>query len=88
MQPKQLTREQTGSSAPSPNPRAAAEWLAVMYATDALQMAGLRRKLGPHGDVRGAYRRSYEAHMREHDRALIAMLKARPSDREESDNGR
>ena len=49
-----------------PDPRAAAEWLPVMHATDAIQMASLRRGLGPNGDVQAAFRRSYEAHMREH----------------------
>jgi hypothetical protein len=75
---------QTVAAAKKPNPRAAAEWLATMYATDAIQLAGLRRKIGPAGDLQAAYRRSYEAHMREHDAALIAMLKSPPPAGEES----
>jgi hypothetical protein len=67
-----------------PNPRAAAEWLATMYATDAIQLAAIRRKIGPKGDLRAAFRQRYEAHMREHDQALIAMLKSSPPECEES----
>jgi hypothetical protein len=70
-----------------PNPRAAAEWLAVMRATDAIQLAGLRRKIGPEGDLQAAYRQSYEAHMREHDSALIAMLRAPSKERRDSADG-
>lgn len=61
-----------------PNPQAAAEWLATVYATDAIQLAALRRKIGPEGDLRAAFRQCYEEHMREHDGALIAMLKSPP----------
>jgi hypothetical protein len=68
-----------------PNPRAAAEWLAVMRATDAIQRASLRARLGPNGDVQAEYQRHYEAHMREHDRALEAMLRARFSQHEAAD---
>ena len=75
------------SHARLPNPRAAAEWLAVMRATDAIQLASLRRKLGPSGDVLAAFRRSYEAHMREHDEALIAMLQSRSSECEGAGHG-
>ena len=71
-----------------PNPHAAAEWLAVMRATDALQLAGLRRRIVPSGDLQAAYRQSYEAHMQEHDQALIAMLQRPDSDRKDQDDGR
>lgn len=79
---------QTVSPTRLPNPQAAAEWLAVMHATDAIQLAGLRRKIGPDGDLQAAYRRSYEAHMREHDDALIAMLRRPRLDREDQGDGR
>ena len=59
-----------------------------MYATDAIQLAGLRRKIGPAGDLQAAYRRSYEAHMREHDAALTLMLQRRKMDLEDNDDGR
>jgi hypothetical protein len=79
---------QTLAPARLPNPRAADEWLAVMRATDAIQLAGLRRKIGSGGDLRAAYRRSYESHMREHDVALIAMLQAPSANPEDQGNGR
>jgi hypothetical protein len=78
----------TASPTRLPNPRAAAEWLAVMRATDAIQLAGLRRRIGKAGDLQAAFRRSYEAHMREHDRALMGMLKSAGGDLEESEDGR
>lgn len=75
------------SHARLPNPRAAAEWLAVMRATDAIQLASLRRRIGPDGDLQAAFRRSYESHMREHDRALIAMLRIVSPGHEDADDG-
>ena len=74
---------QSDTPAKLPNPLAAAEWLATIYATDAIQLAALRRKIGPEGDLRAAFRQRYEAHMREHDQALIAMLKSPPPVSEE-----
>jgi hypothetical protein len=66
---------QTSTTTHRPNPRAAAEWLAVMHATDAIELASLRRRLVSGGDVQTEFRRNYEAHMREHDEAMIAMLR-------------
>jgi hypothetical protein len=49
-------------------------WLDLMNACDELLMAGLRREVGPDGDVRAAYRRWYWQQMEEHDRAMYRML--------------
>ena len=37
-------------------------------------MAGLRRQVGPGGDVRAAYRQWYAEQMREHDRTMLHLL--------------
>lgn len=49
-------------------------WLDLMNACDEFLLAGLRREVGPHGDVHAAYRRWYEQQMEEHDRAMFRML--------------
>jgi hypothetical protein len=46
-----------------------------METTDALLRAGLRRKIGPAGDLQAAYRGWYKNHMRDHDLALANMLR-------------
>lgn len=48
--------------------------LEVMSACHELLLAGLRREIGPHGDLRAAYRQWYVEQMEEHDRTLIHML--------------
>lgn len=78
---------QTSTTKHRPNPRAAAEWLAVMHATDAIELASLRRRLGPGGDVQTEFRRNYEAHMRVHDEAMIAMLRTSGSPHERNCDG-
>jgi hypothetical protein len=45
-------------------------WADVVDAGEALLLAGLRREVGPDGDVREAYRRWYEQRMEERDRAM------------------
>ena len=63
-----------------------AAWLDLMRTTDKLLLAGLRRKVGPEGDVQEAYRRWYADHMREHDDAVRHMLsRLRGGDRERPD---
>jgi hypothetical protein len=39
-----------------------------------LILAGLRREVGPDGDVQATYRRWYEQQMEEHDRKVTRML--------------
>ena len=38
-------------------------------------MAELRRKIGPDGDLKAAYRQWYEEQMQEHTEGLIQMLR-------------
>lgn len=45
-------------------------WADLVDTTEALVLAGLRRMIGPDGDLHEAYRRWYAEHMEEHDRAL------------------
>jgi hypothetical protein len=66
---------------PQPNPQALAIWVDLMNATDALLLAGLRRKIGPDGDLEEAYRQWYARHMQEHDQMLL-QLKQRLHDRD------
>lgn len=46
-------------------------WSELVDESEALLLAGLRAKIGPHGDLKAAYRRWYARHMEEHDRALV-----------------
>jgi hypothetical protein len=43
-------------------------WADLLDADEALLLAGLRRQVGPDGDLREAYRRWYARQMEEHDR--------------------
>jgi hypothetical protein len=45
-------------------------WGNVLDANEALLLAGLRRQVGPEGDLRQAYRRWYARQMEEHDRLM------------------
>jgi len=48
-------------------------WLDLMAACDQLVLAGLRREIGPSGDLRAAYRRWYAEQMEEHDRMIFHL---------------
>ncbi len=48
-------------------------WIDVMDTAEALVLAGLRREIGPDGDLREAYRRWYAQRMEEHDQAMRQM---------------
>lgn len=50
-------------------------WLDLMNACDEFLMAGLRREIGPDGDLRAAYRQWYWQQMEEHDQAIFRMLR-------------
>jgi len=72
--PADLTREQ-----------GIALWKEVMNASEQFLLAGLRREIGPEGDLREAYRKWYAAQMEEHDRMLFRMaerLSAADGDRD------
>jgi len=49
-------------------------WADLMEVCEQFLLAGLRRKVGPDGDVAAAYREWHKAHMMEHDRAMQHML--------------
>jgi hypothetical protein len=51
----------------------AALWIEMLEASDELLLAGLRREIGPQGDLRAAYRAWYAQWMEEHDRMLMQM---------------
>jgi len=49
-------------------------WVDLMNACEQFLLAGLRREIGPDGDLRAAYRRWYAAQMEEHDRTILHMM--------------
>jgi hypothetical protein len=51
-----------------------AMWLDLLDACDQFLLAGLRRDIGPDGDLKAAYRRWYAEQMEEHDRMMIHLL--------------
>lgn len=51
-----------------------AMWVDLMNACEQFLLAGLRREIGPDGDLQAAYRRWYAAEMEEHDRMILRMM--------------
>jgi len=51
-----------------------AVWMGVMNLCEQFLLAGLRREIGPDGDLRAAYQRWYAARMEEHDQTMKRML--------------
>jgi hypothetical protein len=51
-----------------------AKWCEAVDASERFLLAGLRRKIGPEGDRKAAYREWYENHRREHDRILNHLV--------------
>jgi hypothetical protein len=49
-------------------------WLDLMNACEQFLLAGLRREIGPDGDLRAAYRKWYAEQMEEHDRTMLGMM--------------
>lgn len=49
-------------------------WADLMNACHSLLLGGLRREVGPTGDVEAAFRQWYRTRMEEHDRALRHLL--------------
>jgi hypothetical protein len=49
-------------------------WAEAYDASEAMLLAGLRRQIGPNGDLKAAYRQWYEQYRAEHDRARRTML--------------
>ncbi len=48
-------------------------WMDLVDACEQLLLAGLRREIGPEGDLKAAYRRWYAQQMEEHDRTMLHM---------------
>ncbi len=51
-----------------------AMWVDLMNTCEQFLLAGLRREIGPDGDLKAAYRRWYEQQMEEHDRMILHMI--------------
>jgi len=50
-----------------------AMWLDLLDACDQFLLAGLRRQIGPDGDLQAAYRGWYAEYLEEHDRMMFHM---------------
>jgi hypothetical protein len=61
-------------------------WRDVMNASEQFLLAGLRREIGPDGDLKTAYRKWYKGQMEEHDK-MIYHLMEELSKREEKRGG-
>lgn len=60
--------------APSATPAQCIQaWVEWMDLCEQFLPAGLRREIGPEGDLRGAYRRWYAEQMEEHDRTMVHL---------------
>jgi hypothetical protein len=63
------------------------EWLSLLDISERLVLAGLRRRIGPEGDLKAAYRNWYREQMDEHDRLVAASydrLEAAFADRDDT----
>jgi len=49
-------------------------WLELMDACEQFLLSGLRREIGPSGDLKAAYRQWYAEQMEEHDRTVLRMM--------------
>lgn len=49
-------------------------WADLMNTCEQFLLAGLRREIGPEGDLKAAYRAWYAGQMEEHDRTIRHML--------------
>jgi len=52
-----------------------AMWVDLMNACEQFLLAGLRREIGPQGDLRAAYRQWYAERMEEHDRMIRQLAR-------------
>jgi hypothetical protein len=51
-----------------------AMWVDLMNTCEQFLLAGLRREIGPDGDLDAAYRRWYEERCEQHDREVLHTL--------------
>jgi hypothetical protein len=63
-----------------------AMWVDLMNACEQFLLAGLRREIGPQGDLKAAYRKWYLEQMEDHDRMIRRM--ARTPDQRRGNHGR
>jgi len=49
-------------------------WLDLLDASEQFLLAGLRREIGPDGDLKAAYRKWYKEQMEEHDKMMYHMM--------------
>ena len=49
-------------------------WLDLLDASEKFLLAGLRREIGPDGDLKAAYRQWYKEQMKEHDKMMFHMM--------------
>ena len=68
--------------------RRIATWLDLMRTTDKLLLAGLRRRIGPDGDLKAAYREWYAEQTREHDEAMLRIVHGLARLKQETSNAR
>jgi len=52
-----------------------AAWVDLTDACEQFLLAGLRREIGPDGDLKAAYRKWYAEQMEEHDRTILHMMR-------------
>ena len=69
--PWELTAEVPEGATPE---ECIAMWMDLNRACEQFLLAGLRREIGPDGDLRAAHRQWYAKHMEEHDRAMFHMM--------------
>jgi hypothetical protein len=50
-----------------------AMWFDLLDASEQFVLAGLRREIGPDGDLKAAYRKWYKEQMAEHDKMIYHM---------------
>ena len=72
----------------TPQTGCGAEWLDLLRTAEKLVCAGLRREVGPSGDLRTAYRRWYADQMREHDDLLLRTCQRLQAAEAASDHAR
>lgn len=58
----------------TPQQRMAA-WVDLMSMEERFLLTGLRRAIGPDGDLKAAYRQWYEQHMRERDEQRLRSMR-------------
>ena len=55
-------------------------WCDLMDSLEQFLLAGLRRKIGPDGDLEAAYREWYQRQMEERDKAILKRSTVAPKD--------